>query len=108
MLGRLNYSFLGSGIDPISRIPNERGVIESVIGFEYSACCWGTNFVLQRFRTAQGQSTTAFFIQLELNGLARVGTSPLDLLRRSVPGYVSANDPSLRQRDRSGDPLPEF
>ena len=40
------------------------------------------------------------FVQLELNGLARVGTSPLELLRRSVPGYLPTNDPSLRDRDR--------
>jgi len=99
MLGRLNYSFLGSGIDPISRIPNERGVIESVIGFEYSACCWGTNFVLQRFRTAQGQSTTAFFIQLELKGVARIGSDPFGILRRNIPGYRLPSDrPELPSR----------
>ena len=27
------------------------------------------------------------YLQIELNGLARFGTSPLELLRRSVPGY---------------------
>jgi len=43
-----------------------------------------------------------------LNGLARVGTSPLELLRRSVPGYLPTNYPSLRDRDRRLDPLPEF
>jgi hypothetical protein len=47
------------------------------------------------------------FVQLELNGLARVGTSPLELLRRSVPGYVTANYISLRALDRIV-PLPEF
>ena len=99
MLGRVNYSFLGSGVDPISRIPNERGVIESVIGFEYSACCWGTNFVLQRFRTAQGQSTTAFFIQLELKGVARIGSDPFGILRRNIPGYRLPSDrPELPSR----------
>ncbi|MGD9946288.1 MAG: LPS-assembly protein LptD, partial [Burkholderiaceae bacterium] len=92
MLGRLNYSFLDKGIDPISRIPNERGIIESVLGFEYSACCWGTRFVIQRFQTAQGQATTAFFIQLELKGVARIGSDPFDILRRNIPGYRLPND----------------
>jgi LPS-assembly protein len=64
--------------------------------------------VLHRLATTVDQTNTSFFIQLELNGLARVGTSPLDLLRRSVPGYVPVNDPTLIQRDRSSDPLPEF
>jgi len=87
MLGRLNYSFLGTGVDPISRVPNERGLIEAVLGVEYSSCCWGTSFVLQRFRTAQGHSTTAFFLQLELKGLARIGSDPFGILRRNIPGY---------------------
>jgi hypothetical protein len=35
-----------------------------------------------------------------LNGLARFGTSPLDLLRRSVPGYQQTNDPTVSPRVR--------
>ena len=64
--------------------------------------------VLQRIQTTVDQANTSFFIQLELNGLARVGVSPLDLLRRSVPGYIPVNDPSLIRRDPGSDPLPEF
>ncbi len=96
LLGRYNYSIV------------DRKVLEAVAGVEYNGDCWILRAVLHRLATTVDQTNTSFFIQLELNGLARVGTSPLDLLRRSVPGYVSANDPSLRQRDRSGDPLPEF
>ncbi|MBK7333074.1 MAG: LPS assembly protein LptD [Betaproteobacteria bacterium] len=96
LLGRYNYSIVDSK------------VLEAVAGVEYNGDCWVLRAVLHRLATTVDQTNTSFFIQLELNGLARVGTSPLDLLRRSVPGYVSANDPSLRQRDRSGDPLPEF
>ncbi len=92
VLGRLNYSFLDTGVDPISGVPNERGVVEAVLGAEYSSCCWGTSFVLQRFRTAQGQSTTAFFLQLELKGLARIGSDPFGILRRNIPGYRLPND----------------
>ncbi|MCC7060134.1 MAG: LPS-assembly protein LptD [Burkholderiaceae bacterium] len=99
MLGRLNYSFLATGVDPISGIPNERGLIESVFGFEYKACCWGTRFVLHRFRTAQGTSTTAFFIQLELKGLGRLGSDPFDILRRNIPGYrLPVDRPELPSR----------
>ncbi len=98
-LGRLNYSFLAEGLDPISRVPNERGVIESVLGFEYDSCCWGTRFVVQRFRTALGRSTTAFFIQLELKGLARLGSDPFGILRRNIPGYrLPADRPELPSR----------
>jgi LPS-assembly protein len=42
---------------------------------------------MHRFITADGKSTSSFFIQLELNGLARIGTDPFDILRRNIPGY---------------------
>ena len=96
LLGRFNYSL------------SDSKTLEAIAGVEYNADCWVVRAVLHRLATTVDQTNTSFFIQLELNGLARVGTSPLDLLRRSVPGYVPANDPTLRQRDRTADPLPEF
>ena len=88
-LGRINYSWLRERLDPgtgtlVSATP---GVIEGVLGFEYNADCWTTRFVMHRFITADGKSTSSFFIQLELNGLARIGTDPFDILRRNIPGY---------------------
>jgi LPS-assembly protein len=93
-LGRINYSWLDRTIDPTTGqvIPAEPGVIEGVLGFEYNADCWTTRIVTQRFVTAQGSATTAFFIQLELNGLARIGSSPFDILRRNIPGYRLPTD----------------
>jgi LPS-assembly protein len=54
--------------------------------------------------TAINVKATGIFIQLELNGLVRIGTGdPLDALRLSVPGYTKMNslpaaqpDPGLR------------
>jgi LPS-assembly protein len=63
------------------------GIIESVLGFEYDACCWTMRIVGQRFTTAQAQQTTAFFIQLELRGVGRVGLDPFDIFLRNIPGY---------------------
>ncbi|HET9337619.1 MAG TPA: LPS-assembly protein LptD [Casimicrobiaceae bacterium] len=96
LLGRFNYSL------------SDRKTLEAIAGVEYNGDCWALRAVLHRLATTVDQTNTSFFIQLELNGLARVGTSPLDLLRRSVPGYVPVNDPVLMQRDRTADPLPEF
>src|SRR6476661_2436532 len=96
LIGRWNYSL------------TDRKTLEGVAGIEYNADCWVLRIVGQRLTTTTQQSTTSVFVQLELNGLARVGTSPLELLRRSVPGYVPANDPSLRERDQRYGPLPEF
>jgi LPS-assembly protein len=86
-LGRLNYSFLTSGVDPISGIPNARGPVEVLSGFEYLASCWGARVVAQRFRTSVADSTTAIFLQLELTGVGRIGQNPINILQRNIPGY---------------------
>ncbi len=93
-LGRINYSWLKQRIDPTSGAVLEAkpGIIEGVFGFEYNADCWTTRFVIQRFVTAQGNSNTAFFLQLQLNGLARIGSDPFDILRRNIPGYRLPTD----------------
>ncbi len=96
LIGRFNYS-----------LP-DRKTLEAVAGIEYNADCWVLRVVGQRLTTTTQQTSSSVFVQLELNGLARVGTSPLELLRRSVPGYVPTNDPTLRNRDGRLDPLPEF
>jgi LPS-assembly protein len=96
LLGAWNYS-----------IP-DRKTLEAVVGLEYNGGCWVLRVVGQQLITTTETTTNSVFVQLELNGLARVGTSPLELLRRTVPGYLRTNDPALQQRDRSFDPLPEF
>ena len=88
-LGRWNYSLV------------DRKTLEAVAGVEYNAGCWVLRLVGQRLTTTSQSASTSVYLQLELNGLARFGTSPLDLLRRSVPGYQRTNDPTLSPRDRS-------
>ena len=56
-------------------------------GVEYNADCWVLRLVGQRLATTTTQTTSnSVYLQIELNGLARFGTNPLELLRRSVPG----------------------
>jgi LPS-assembly protein len=96
LLARWNYSLV------------DNKTLEGVAGIEYNGDCWVLRLVVQRLTTTTQQTTNSVFLQLELNGLARIGTSPLDLLRRNVPGYTPTNDPTLRVRDRSLDPLPGY
>ncbi len=96
LLGRWNYSIVGSK------------TLEAVAGVEYNAGCWVLRLVGQRLTTTTQTATNSVYLQIELNGLARFGTSPLDLLQRSVPGYLRTNDPTVSPRDRSGDYFPEF
>lgn len=76
-LGRWNYSL------------RETRPIEGLAGIEYNAGCWQARTVLQRVSTATASANYAFFIQLELGGLASIGSNPLTLLNRGIPGYTS-------------------
>ena len=81
-VGRYNYSF------------REKRVVETLAGLEYGADCWAARIVLQRLATQTRESTTALFLQLELNGFSRIGSNPLETLKRSIPGYGIINQPS--------------
>jgi LPS-assembly protein len=81
-VGRFNYSLQDSRI------------IEVIGGFEYGAGCWTTRIVAQKFALTAGTSSTSIFLQLELNGFSRLGSNPLEALKRSVPGYQRINVPS--------------
>lgn len=77
---RWNYSF------------RDNKLVEGVAGFEYNAGCWVARGALQRIATRADRTTDTFFIQLELNGLGRIGSNPLDVLRYSIPGYQTSNE----------------
>lgn len=91
-VGRLNYSIM------------DRRIVEGLAGFEYNGDCWIGRVVLQRFaiigNSTQpvvgttlpvGSSTQAIFLQLELNGFSRIGSNPLEALKRNIPGYARLN-----------------
>ena len=60
-LGRLNYSWIDQVINEAGALESARpGIIESVIGLQYSTDCWASRFVVQRFTTSQDERTTAF------------------------------------------------
>ncbi len=81
-VGRYNYS------------TKEHRIIELIGGLEYDAGCWVGRFVVQRLATIADQPTTAVFFQLELNDFSRIGSNPMQLLRRSIPGYGVINQPT--------------
>ena len=79
-VGRFNYSI------------RDKSLIESLAGLEYDAGCWQGRAVVQRVETATANANYGFFIQLELGGLTSIGSNPLNLLRRDIPGYLSAGE----------------
>jgi LPS-assembly protein len=78
-VGRINYS-----------LPDKK-VAEGLLGVEYKADCWVFRLVGQRIPTATAVATSTIFFQLELNGLTRLGSNPLEALRTSIPGYQLVN-----------------
>jgi LPS-assembly protein len=79
-LGRLNYSIRDSSL------------VEGLIGFEYNPGCWSLRGVMQQLATTEATSTSAFFLQLELRGLTKLGPNPLDVLKRSITGYAQSSE----------------
>jgi LPS-assembly protein len=77
-MGRWNYSL------------RENQPIEGLAGIEYDAGCWQARTVLQRVSTATADANYALFFQLELGGMASIGSNPMSLLERGIPGYTSS------------------
>lgn len=79
------------GVARYNRSLREHRVTEALAGLEYDGGCWVFRTVFHRFATTEEDVTQAVFLQLELNDLASVGSSPLDLLSRTVGGYGTIN-----------------
>ena len=95
--GRLEQADL-SGAWPVARHWNlfarwtydlqENASLERFAGLEYKACCWRLRAVARRFVSSRsGERDTAFYLQLELNGLASVGSSADAFLEDAIRGY---------------------
>lgn len=69
----------------------DRRATTTIAGIEYNAGCWVGRFVMQEFVAFTDDSVRAFFFQLELNGLSRIGSNPLEILRQNVSGYQRLN-----------------
>jgi len=66
----------------------EQASLERFAGLEYKACCWRLRAVARRFVSSRtGQRDTAVYLQLELKGLASVGSSADTFLEGAIRGY---------------------
>jgi len=79
-VGRINYSTL------------ERRLTDAIVGVEYDAGCWIGRVVASRQSTGLSEATTRLLLQLELVGLSRLGSNPLQSLKDNIPGYRLLRD----------------
>ena len=82
-VGRINYS------------TSDSRITDSVLGLEYDAGCWIGRVVAERLSTGRSEATTRLMLQLELVGLSRLGSNPLQVLKDNIPGYRLLRDGSL-------------
>lgn len=90
-LARWNYSLL------------DHRTLEGLAGAEYNGDCWVLRVVAHRFAVATQQASTTIFVQLELNGVSRIGSNPMETLKRNIGGYVRL-DPRAPLPDESRNP----
>ena len=72
--------------------------LERFVGFEYRACCWSVRLGARRYvafrPTVAGAGTgaqdTGIYLQVELTGLASVGSAPDKFLSEAIPGFTPA------------------
>lgn len=80
-VGRLNYSVKDSRMT------------DSLAGLEYDTGCWIGRIVSERLSTGRAEATTRLLVQLELVGLSRLGSNPLQVLKDNIPGYRLLREP---------------
>jgi LPS-assembly protein len=74
-------------------------LLEGLAGLEYDGGCWAFRAVIHSFATTSTTSVNSFFMQLELNGVSKLGSNPLELLRRNIAGYYRGTGQSVRTDD---------
>lgn len=74
-VGRINYSM------------RDKRPVDTILGFEYDGGSWLGRVALERLQTTTATANKRILFQLEFVGFARVGSSPLDLLKTNVPRY---------------------
>ncbi len=78
LIGRHNFSL------------KESRLLEALAGIEYGECCWRVRALVRKYTDGAGDDhNLAFLIQLELNGLGRLGADIDKTLERGIYGYRS-------------------
>ena len=97
LVGRSNPSCRGTwySVGRINYSTSDSRVTGSVLGLEYDAGCWIGRVVAERLSTGRSEATTRLLLQLELVGLSRLGSNPLQVLKDNIPGYRLLRDGPL-------------
>lgn len=93
-VGRVDYSLRSGPSSTVANLNDSPRVTQAIAGLEYKGdCCWVGRVVYQRYAVSAKDANSAVFFQLELTGLGALGTDPMNLLNRSIPGYSRITPP---------------
>jgi LPS-assembly protein len=102
-IGR-SWSVFARGVYSVA----DQEALERFAGFEYRACCWSLRLGARRYVGARpttstartGPQDTGIWLQLELTGLASVGSASDASLIEAIPGYTptEATSPAIAAR----------
>jgi LPS-assembly protein len=94
-VGRVDYSLRSGPSSTVANTTESPRVTQAIAGLEYKGdCCWVGRVVYQRYAVSATDANSAVFFQLELTGLGSLGTDPMNLLNRSIPGYTGITPPA--------------
>ncbi len=82
------------GVGRYTKSLKDHRITEALAGLEYNAGCWVFRTAFHRYTTSEDRATQSIFFQLELGGLVSIGSSPVNLLKRSIFGYGNINNSS--------------
>ena len=82
-----------SGVARMNYSLTDRRLAEGLAGIEYDGGCWVLRVVGTSISVGTGDTSNSIYMQLELNGVAKVGANPLDALRQNIAGYTKINEP---------------
>lgn len=88
-VGRVNYS------------QKDARLTDALLGFEYDAGCWIMRVVGEQLSIGRSEATRRLLVQLELVGLSRLGSNPLQVLKDNIPGYRLLRDEPRRPSEPS-------
>jgi LPS-assembly protein len=81
-----DYSPVGD--QPGAPVEETRGELERFVGIQYRSCCWRLRLGVRRFvNNHDGSQDTGIWLQLELAGLAGVGSASDAFLTEEIRGY---------------------
>jgi LPS-assembly protein len=67
--------------------------LNTLVGVEWTRDCWTLRSVYSQMLNTSQITTTQILFQIEFRGFASAGSSPVDIMRLNVPGYMPTSKP---------------